>query len=45
MHVHVSLWKKGEPLFYGNGYAGLSEMALYFIGGLIKTCPCFISTH
>jgi glutamine synthetase len=36
MHVHVSLWKNGEPLFAGNGYAGISEMALYFIGGLIK---------
>lgn len=36
MHVHVSLWKKEKPLFFGNGYAGLSEMALYFIGGLLK---------
>ncbi|MDP3831369.1 MAG: type I glutamate--ammonia ligase [Ignavibacteriaceae bacterium] len=36
MHVHVSLWKKGKPLFAGNGYAGLSEMALYFIGGILK---------
>ncbi|GAB6281457.1 MAG: type I glutamate--ammonia ligase [Ignavibacterium sp.] len=36
MHVHTSLWKKGEPLFAGNGYAGLSEMALYFVGGLLK---------
>ncbi|MFH1194251.1 MAG: type I glutamate--ammonia ligase [bacterium] len=36
MHVHVSLWKAGKPLFAGNGYAGLSEMALYFIGGLLK---------
>lgn len=36
MHVHTSLWKKGKPLFYGNGYAGLSEMALYFIGGILK---------
>jgi glutamine synthetase len=39
MHVHVSLWKKGKPLFAGNGYAGLSEMALYFIGGLLKHAP------
>ena len=31
MHVHISLWKKGKPLFAGSGYAGLSEMALYFI--------------
>ena len=36
MHVHTSLWKKGKPLFFGNGYAGLSEMALYFAGGLLK---------
>ncbi|HKI79139.1 MAG TPA: type I glutamate--ammonia ligase [Ignavibacteriaceae bacterium] len=36
MHVHTSLWKKGKPLFAGNGYAGLSEMGLYFIGGLLK---------
>src|SRR6058998_2002605 len=36
MHTHMSLWKGGKPLFAGNGYAGLSEMALYFIGGVIK---------
>lgn len=36
MHVHVSLWKAGQPLFAGNQYAGLSEMALYFIGGILK---------
>ncbi len=36
MHVHQSLWKSGKPLFYGNGYANLSEMALYYIGGLLK---------
>lgn len=36
MHVHTSLWKKGKPLFAGTGYAGLSESALYFIGGLLK---------
>ena len=36
MHVHTSLWKKGKPLFAGSGYAGLSEMALYFTGGLLK---------
>jgi glutamine synthetase len=39
MHVHVSLWKKGKPLFSGSGYAGLSEMALYFIGGILKHAP------
>jgi glutamine synthetase len=36
MHVHNSLWKNGQPLFAGNGYADLSEMALYYIGGIIK---------
>ncbi len=36
MHVHISLWKKKKPLFAGNGYAGLSETALYFIGGILK---------
>jgi glutamine synthetase len=36
MHVHQSLWKDGKPLFYGNGYANLSEIALYYIGGLLK---------
>jgi glutamine synthetase len=36
MHVHQSLWKDGKNLFAGNGYAGLSETALYYIGGIIK---------
>jgi glutamine synthetase len=36
MHVHQSLWKGKENLFSGNGYAGLSELALYYIGGIIK---------
>jgi 3-(hydroxyamino)phenol mutase len=36
MHVHQSIWKKGNNLFAGNGYAGLSEFALYYIGGIIK---------
>ncbi|MEQ8654280.1 MAG: type I glutamate--ammonia ligase [Kiloniellales bacterium] len=36
MHCHQSLWKDGKPLFAGDGYAGLSEMALYYIGGIIK---------
>src|SRR5438034_758866 len=44
MHTHISLWKDGKPLFAGNGYAGLSEMALFFIGGILKHAPtltCF----
>jgi glutamine synthetase len=36
MHTHMSIWKDGKPLFAGNDYAGLSEMALYFIGGILK---------
>ncbi len=36
MHTHISLWKDGKPLFAGDGYAGLSDMCLYFIGGVIK---------
>jgi len=36
MHCHQSLWKSGKPLFSGDLYAGLSQMALYYIGGLLK---------
>jgi len=36
MHVHQSIWKDGKPLFAGNGYAGMSEMALHYIGGILK---------
>ncbi|HYE31737.1 MAG TPA: type I glutamate--ammonia ligase [Methylomirabilota bacterium] len=36
MHTHQSLWKKGKPLFAGNKYAGLSDMALHYIGGILK---------
>ena len=36
MHVHQSIWKGSENLFAGNGYAGLSEFALYYIGGIIQ---------
>ena len=36
MHVHQSLMKGGENLFAGNGYAGLSETALFYIGGILK---------
>ncbi len=36
MHVHQSLWKGGEPKFSGDLYAGLSQMALWYIGGLLK---------
>jgi len=36
MHTHQSLWKAGKPLFAGSGYAGLSDMALFYIGGILK---------
>ncbi len=36
MHVHQSIWKGGKPLFSGNGYGGMSELALYYIGGILK---------
>jgi glutamine synthetase len=36
MHCHQSLWKKEKPLFAGDGYAGMSEMAMFYIGGILK---------
>jgi glutamine synthetase len=36
MHCHQSLWKDGKPLFAGDGYAGMSELALHYIGGILK---------
>lgn len=36
MHVHQSIWANGKPLFAGSAYADLSDMALYYIGGIIK---------
>jgi glutamine synthetase len=36
MHVHQSIWKGDKPLFPGNGYAGMSELAMYYIGGILK---------
>ncbi len=43
MHVHQSLWKDGSPLFAGEEYAGLSEMAKFYIGGLLKHAPALIA--
>ena len=43
MHCHQSIWNGDTPLFAGSGYAGLSEEALYYIGGLIKHAPALIS--
>ena len=39
MHTHLSIWEGDTPLFAGDGYAGLSEMALHAIGGLLKHAP------
>jgi glutamine synthetase len=43
MHIHSSLWRDGKPLFAGDGYAGLSEMALHYIGGLLKHAPSIVA--
>lgn len=44
MHVHIWLYKDGKPLFYDkNGYSGLSQSALYFIGGLLKHAPALLA--
>src|SRR5690606_29328146 len=39
MHTHMSLWKNGQPLFAGEQYAGLSELALHFIEGILRHAP------
>src|SRR5947208_3173079 len=36
MHVHQSIWNKGTPLFAGDKYAGLSDLCLWYIGGIIR---------
>jgi glutamine synthetase len=38
MHTHLSIWKGGQPLFAGDKYAGVSQTALYAIGGILKHC-------
>jgi len=43
MHTHLSLWKDGVPLFAGEKYAGLSEMALHAAGGLLKHAPALLA--
>jgi glutamine synthetase len=43
MHVHMSLWKAGQNLFFGERYAGLSEMALYAIGGILRHAPALLA--
>jgi glutamine synthetase len=43
MHVHISIWKGGKNLMAGKGYAGLSDTALHFIGGLIQHAPSILA--
>ena len=44
MHSHQSLWKNGEPLFYDErGYGGLSDLARWYIGGLLKHAPSLLA--
>jgi glutamine synthetase len=43
MHTHVSLWKDNEPLFAGSGYAGMSDMAMHAIGGLLRHAPAVLA--
>jgi len=39
MHTHQSLWKSGQPLFAGDGYSGVSQTCLHYIGGILKHAP------
>ena len=43
MHTHFSLWKDGQPLFADNGYAGLSDIGLHSIGGMLKHAPAILA--
>ncbi|MBE9227199.1 type I glutamate--ammonia ligase [Phormidium sp. LEGE 05292] len=43
MHTHQSIWKDGQPLFAGDKYAGLSQMALHYIGGILKHAPALLA--
>ena len=43
MHTHMSIWKTGQPLFWGDGYADLSKMALNAIGGILKHAPALLA--
>ena len=43
MHVHQSLWKDGKPLFWGDGYGDLSDIARWYIGGLLKHAPSLLA--
>jgi len=43
MHTHLSLWQDGQPLFAGTGYAGLSEMGMHAIGGILTHAPAILA--
>ncbi len=43
MHCHQSLWKGGDPLFYGDGYGGLSDMGRWYVGGLLTHAPAILA--
>lgn len=43
MHTHMSIWKEGQPQFWGEGYANLSPMALHAIGGILKHAPALLA--
>ncbi|MCM1985035.1 type I glutamate--ammonia ligase [Lyngbya confervoides] len=43
MHTHQSIWKGGQPLFWGEGYANLSPMALHYIGGILTHAPALLA--
>ncbi|MFM8283485.1 MAG: type I glutamate--ammonia ligase [Planctomycetaceae bacterium] len=43
MHTHLSLWRDGQPLFAGTGYAGLSDTGLYAIGGILRHAPALLA--
>lgn len=43
MHTHLSIWKDGQPLFWGDKYADLSQTGLYAIGGILKHAPALLA--
>ncbi|NET02758.1 MAG: type I glutamate--ammonia ligase [Sphaerospermopsis sp. SIO1G2] len=43
MHCHQSIWNNGQPLFAGDKYAGMSDMGLYYIGGILKHAPALLA--
>ncbi len=46
MHTHQSLWNDGKPLFYDEtGYGGLSDVARWYIGGLLAHAPAVLRLH